>query len=133
MLLNDCVILYHASPVPYLEKVVPSKDVVNDHNGKVLFPKYACLASSPAQAFYWAGLLNYSLKQEDWFIYEVRLPHNMIVENCEGGYHFEGKGRLVRAASVSEHKDMDGEVNVFSPVPVVGVYARVKFSSEFGK
>jgi len=133
MILNDCVVFYHASPVPNLKKIVPTKDIKNNHNGRVPSMKYACLASSPSQAFYWAGVLNYSRtpKHEDWFIYEVRIPHDMIVENCECGYHFEGKGRLVRAISVSEHKDMDGEVNVFSPVPVVGVYAHVKITTKF--
>lgn len=127
MILNDCVIFYHASPFEGLTEIRPSKDVKNTHNGKIS-GKYACLASSPAQAFYWANVLGKG--QGKWYIYEIRLPHSEIVENCEGGYHFEGVGRLTKAVNVFDHRDVDGEVCVFKPVPVAGIYAIVDFVSK---
>ncbi|MEK4951902.1 hypothetical protein NST12_16545 [Bacillus sp. FSL W8-1127] len=127
MILNDCVVFYHASPVPNLKKVVPTKDIKNNHNGRVPGMKYACLASSPTQAFYWANALRNRNRSKQWYIYQVRLEHQTIVEDCQGGYHFEGSGRITEAINVNDHEKMDGEVNVFSPVPVTGLYATVKF------
>lgn len=125
MILNDCVVFYHASPIEGLTEIRPSKDVRNNHGGKVLSKKYACLASSPAQAFYWANVLGKGCGR--WYIYEIRLSHDDIVENCEGGYHFEGVGKLQKAVNVFDHKDVDGEVCVFEPVSVTGIYAVVDF------
>lgn len=129
MIRNDCVVFYHASPVADLEEILPQKTIANDHGGKVS-GQYACLASSPAQAFYWAGNLGYSRQIEKWHIYEVRLEHEDIVENCVGRYHFEGGGRLVEAIEVFDHEDVDGEVCVFHSVPVVGVFATVEINNE---
>lgn len=127
MIRNDCVVFYHASPIKDLKTIQPKKEVQNTHGGRIA-GKYACLASSPAQAFYWANILNTSDKQADtWYIYEVRLGHADIVENCEGGYHFEGVGRITEAVNVFDHRDVDGEVCVFEPVPVAGTYAMVQF------
>lgn len=121
------IILYHASPVPNLvgDVVHTTMDVVNDHNGKISAPRYACLASSPAQAFFWAGQL--SDRSDSWYIYRVELMGYTLVENCEGGYHVEGVGDLMEARKVTAHRDVDGEVNVFSPMPIVGVEAKIKF------
>ncbi|MCB5936753.1 hypothetical protein LI012_15980 [Caldibacillus thermoamylovorans] len=127
MILNDCVTFYHASPVENLKVIEPQKAVRNTYGGKVS-GKYACLASSPAQAFYWANVLRQ--ENELWYIYKVQLAHDDIVENCIGGYHFEGVGRLVPAVEVTDHKDVDGEVCIFKPVEVTGLYAVVDFKKE---
>lgn len=126
MILNDCVVFYHASQKENIRTIIPKQNVRNTHRGKVT-GKYACLASSPAQAFYWANVLGGG--KGTWYIYEVRLPHTEIVENCEGGYHFEGVGELTAAVNITDHKNNDGEICVFHPVPVTGVYAVVHFQS----
>lgn len=126
MILNDCVVFYHASQKENIRTIIPKKEVSNTHHGKVT-GKYACLASSPAQAFYWANVLGKG--KGTWYIYEVRLPHTEIVENCDGGYHFEGVGEITEAVNITDHENNDGEVCVFHPVPVTGVYAVVHFQS----
>lgn len=127
MILNECVVFYHASPVENLKVIEPRKVVRNTHGGRVA-GKYACLASSPSQAFFWADVLREG--SEPWYIYKIKLEHYEIVENCVGGYHFEGVGRLVPAVEVTDHKDVDGEVCIFKPVEVTGLYAVVDFKKE---
>ncbi|WP_269919632.1 MULTISPECIES: hypothetical protein [Bacillati] len=124
MILEDCVVFYHASPVEGLEEILPTKPIRNTHGGKVS-GTYACLASSPAQAFYWTDVLQE--KGELWYIYEVQLRHETVVENCVGGYHFEGTGELVPAVDVFDHSSLDGEICIFEPVRVSGLYAVIKF------
>lgn len=126
MLRNDCVVFYHASPVPGLKVIEPSKKTDRYEKRK----QYACFASSPAQAFYWANLLSASKGGGTWYIYEVAVPHREIVEDCRGGYHFEGVGKLTFAMNVTEHQDVDGEVCIFRPVQVSGVFATVHFEPE---
>lgn len=129
MILYDCVVFYHASPVKNLKEITPTKPVRNNHIGKVS-GLYACLATSPAQAFYWANVLGRG--KGTWYIYEVKLPHDMTVENCIGGYHFEGVGELMPAVEVFDHTTFDGEICVFDPVPVSGVYTVVEFKKNLG-
>lgn len=127
MIRHDCCVFYHASPVKDLRVILPKKEVVRYKNR---YQRYACLATSPAQAFYWANLLSADRGGGTWYIYEVAVPHREVVEDCRGGYHFEGVGRLTFAMNVTEHTDMDGEVCVFLPVQVSGVFATVHFEPE---
>ena len=101
---------YHASPA----RLAP---------GDVLRPGkrgYVCLGTSPAQARYWANVLKECRGTSDeWYIYEVDVPDDHIVEDCRGHYHFEWPGKKIPARDVLPHRDFDGEVNVYEPVAIV--------------
>lgn len=109
-------------------RFVPRKMFQIRTGGRVSGGKYACLASSPAQAFYWAEILKERTGGGKWYIYEIRLPHEYVVENCEGGYHFEGVGKLQQAVEVFDHRDVDGEICIFEPAQVSGVHAIIDFT-----
>ena len=94
---------------------------------------YACLAATPTHAFHWVEVLYGQFSSRNTstvYIYTVEVPYDFLVEFCNG-YHFEGDGHLCKpeAALTSYYQigHNDCEINVFEPVPVTGLYAKISF------
>lgn len=102
------MIFYHCSPVEFK----PGDTLTLGKRG------YICLSTSFKQALYWYSSLAFE-RGGDWTIYKVDVSDEEIVEDCRGHYHFEKEGLWVKAKDVSPHKDLDGEVNLFSANGVV--------------
>lgn len=126
-------LLYHASPIGGLEEIKPMKET------KKKLPiggfgdepkKYACYTNDPSVAFWWASHLQADRGSGVWYIYEVELPPFVPVEICVDYFHFEKVGRFTtnrnEVAKAKVDKD-SGEINVYEPLNVKRVFARIEF------
>lgn len=119
------VLFYHASPVNGLKHIEPTKKSV--HTNK----KYACLAHTPAHAYYWAETLGRERKIATWYIYEVAVPRRQLVEDCNGHYHFEKEGIKCSAwRAYAGGQSLDSELLVFESVPVIRVHSIINLNLE---
>jgi len=93
-----------------------------------------CLATTPEQAIYWSVALAESRPEfSTWYIYAVEVPDEIIVEDCQGHYHFETPGQKKLAKEVMPHTDPDGEVVLYEEVASIKELLATVTSKELGK
>lgn len=117
---------YHASPKGSLKSGNKIK-LTKLWNNKI---HYACLASTPSQAYYWACILGYSRKVYEWEIWQVEVPGDDTVYNCVGKYFFETQPKFTKAKAkeVLPHMDPDGEIAVVKEYAVKEVFSKLQFN-----